>query len=608
MGSWPPWWPTSRGQSRPGPTSHELPDPGGEDVVPGEGVDGGLATPGAPGLLPRLGEEAPDHLQEDARDLVDGFLVGLAPSFQLPDHRGVGQRGIGHPAQDDGVERQVQVPVHPRLLFLAVEVDPLEFGVEEPRLLESFVLRNHDPRLPSAGPVRIPGASQRGGGLRGSAPLFLYRDAGGRRGRGGPSAGAVPPDRVQDLLPGAAPELEEEERIPVERLAQDVVGGRHVFTGVGPVGAGAGGVQVLAGRREEAPPGLGEDRVDVPGHLARQELGGEDRLSGHEAEGPGPRPRRERPDPDRHRVGDRAGPRDPRPDGAGPDVHVVDASGARVGPAPREPVGVLGRHLLQGRDPPLAPPGGARLRDLDPVLGRRELRRRRRVPPGRGPPRARAPPAAAHGFLLPPLPGASISSASRSGSSGATTASPEREKRSRSALSSSSVIQRSPAATMREARSRFSSSMRSTFSSTVPAVTSLCTWTARVWPILYVRSVAWSSTAGFHQRSKWNTWVAAVRLRPIPPARRERTKTCGPRPPSWKRRTMASRAERLVPPWRNRTSVCRTWPRWATRRSPISRNCVKTSARSPEATTSSSISWRRASFPDRPGSGPRSPR
>src|SRR5579875_3467564 len=51
---------------RPGPTSHELPDPGGEDVVPGEGVDGGLASPGAPGLLPRLGEEASDHLQEDA--------------------------------------------------------------------------------------------------------------------------------------------------------------------------------------------------------------------------------------------------------------------------------------------------------------------------------------------------------------------------------------------------------------------------------------------------------------------------------------------------------------------------------------------------------------
>src|SRR5579885_3182114 len=184
MGSWPPWWPDSRGQSRPGPTSHELPDPGGEDVVPGEGVDGGLASPGAPGLLPRLGEEAPDHLQEDA--------------------------------QDDGVERQVQVPVHPRLLFLAVEVDPLEFGVEEPRLLESFVLRNHDPRLPSAGPVRVSGASQRGGGLRGSAPLFLYRDAGGRRGRGGLSAGEASgiaqrplAGQVSRCLVGGSQEVEE---------------------------------------------------------------------------------------------------------------------------------------------------------------------------------------------------------------------------------------------------------------------------------------------------------------------------------------------------------------------------------------------------------------
>src|SRR5215217_8294527 len=35
------------------------------------------------------------------------------------------------------------------------------------------------------------------------------------------------------------------------------------------------------------------------------------------------------------------------------------------------------------------------------------------------------------------------------------------------------------------------------------------------------RSVAWSSTAGFHQRSKWNTWLARVRLRPVPPSFRE---------------------------------------------------------------------------------------
>ena len=35
----------------------------------------------------------------------------------------------------------------------------------------------------------------------------------------------------------------------------------------------------------------------------------------------------------------------------------------------------------------------------------------------------------------------------------------------------------------------------------VPAVTSLWTWTVRCWPIRQARSVAWFSTAGFHQRS-----------------------------------------------------------------------------------------------------------
>ncbi len=42
------------------------------------------------------------------------------------------------------------------------------------------------------------------------------------------------------------------------------------------------------------------------------------------------------------------------------------------------------------------------------------------------------------------------------------------------------------------------------------------------------RSVAWFSTAGFHQRSKWMTCEAAVRFRPVPPAFSESTKKGGP--------------------------------------------------------------------------------
>src|SRR5208282_4563534 len=60
-----------------------------------------------------------------------------------------------------------------------------------------------------------------------------------------------------------------------------------------------------------------------------------------------------------------------------------------------------------------------------------------------------------------------------------------------------------------------SSSIRS---SIVPRQTNLCTRTLRLWPMRKARSVAWFSTAGFHQRSKCTTCEAAVRLRPEPPA------------------------------------------------------------------------------------------
>src|ERR1039457_4935423 len=71
---------------------------------------------------------------------------------------------------------------------------------------------------------------------------------------------------------------------------------------------------------------------------------------------------------------------------------------------------------------------------------------------------------------------------------------------------------------------RFDSISWSILSSTVPRHTNLCTRTFLVWPMRKARSVAWFSTAGFHQRSKCTTCEAAVRLRPAPPALSERTK------------------------------------------------------------------------------------
>ena len=61
------------------------------------------------------------------------------------------------------------------------------------------------------------------------------------------------------------------------------------------------------------------------------------------------------------------------------------------------------------------------------------------------------------------------------------------------------------------------------------------------------RSVAWFSTAGFHQRSKCTTCDAAVRFRPEPPALSESTKN-GTVSSSWKVRTRSLRLFTAVSP------------------------------------------------------------
>ena len=61
----------------------------------------------------------------------------------------------------------------------------------------------------------------------------------------------------------------------------------------------------------------------------------------------------------------------------------------------------------------------------------------------------------------------------------------------------------------------------------MPAQTNFRTCTARRWPIRNARSVAWSSTAGFHQRSTCTTWLAAVSVSPVPPALSDSTNSGG---------------------------------------------------------------------------------
>src|SRR6202012_2805215 len=95
----------------------------------------------------------------------------------------------------------------------------------------------------------------------------------------------------------------------------------------------------------------------------------------------------------------------------------------------------------------------------------------------------------------------------------ADTASGDSVRISRSAAVDSSVSQPSPVPTICSARAFFCSIIASIRSSRVPTQTNLRTWTSRRWPMRNAPSVAWSSTAGFHQRSTWMTWLAAGRLR-----------------------------------------------------------------------------------------------
>ena len=138
-----------------------------------------------------------------------------------------------------------------------------------------------------------------------------------------------------------------------------------------------------------------------------------------------------------------------------------------------------------------------------------------------------------------------------------------------------------PRSTIRVARSRLPAISSSIRSSIVPAQTSRCTCTTRVWPMRWARSVAWSSTAGFHQRSKWKTWFAAVRLSPSPPALSDITSTRG------SRRLLEAVDDALAlraaasTPSRYRRSTSSSRSQVTRRARPMTAYCVKTSALSP---------------------------
>src|SRR6266508_1999403 len=325
------------------------------------------------------------------------------------------------------------------------------------------------------------------------------------------------------VVAGAAPPGEDEERVGVERLGEQVEGRGDVLARHRPVRAGAGHGEVLGAFREEGEAAAGEHLLDLEGHLPGQELRAVQGARGEGGLHPGPVRLAEAAEPDADPV--RPCPRslDAGADGARCDPEVEDLARACVGAA--TPKARAHAERLEDGDEPSRPPA---LADLAAAAARFDAAL---DPPW---PRRR------------PVPVVPVAIASHSPSY-SETASGASATSSRSRLVDSSVSQLSPPPTISSASSFFSSISASTRSSSVPTQTSLRTCTSLRWPMRKTRSVAWSSTAGFHQRSKWITWLAAVRFRPVPPAFSEMTNRAGSGS-SWKRATSASRCCFGVPP------------------------------------------------------------
>src|SRR5690606_19192069 len=148
------------------------------------------------------------------------------------------------------------------------------------------------------------------------------------------------------------------------------------------------------------------------------------------------------------------------------DAVVDDIARAGTGTAAGQPARL--RHGLDRVDERLAPPGAAE--SAAPGAGRHAAGRSPARPPAHSP-----------------------------------TASAPRVNSSRSSSAPSSVIHCSPAPTARSASLLLPVIISSMRSSMVSTHTSLRTCTSRRWPMRKTRSVAWFSTAGFHQRSRCTT-------------------------------------------------------------------------------------------------------
>src|SRR5439155_17264924 len=132
--------------------------------------------------------------------------------------------------------------------------------------------------------------------IHGRAPGAVAALARGRRRR---RRAAEQPDELVTVEPA---QPEDEERVAVELLAEEVVDRGDVLARVRPVGARARRAQVLLLGGEERQPGPAERLLDVRWHLAREQLRREASLAGQRGREPRPLRRRQRPRLQRDRV------------------------------------------------------------------------------------------------------------------------------------------------------------------------------------------------------------------------------------------------------------------------------------------------------------------
>ena len=228
---------------------------------------------------------------------------------------------------------------------------------------------------------------QRRGRLAGLQHAGPARAAGWRAWRG-----TDLPQRREQVVPGLTAPGQHGERVPVELLGQHVADRRQVLARHAPVRAAAVHVQVGGGPGEQRRAALGEHVLDLVRHLARQQLGPEQRLTGQPFLDPPPLRLGQREHPEADVVGPRPGALDLGGDLALGQPEVEHLPGPGVAAAPGQPAAQARglEHADEPPGPPLLADRAAPAPRLDPALDPDRLGRRP-VLPGTPDPLIRSP-------------------------------------------------------------------------------------------------------------------------------------------------------------------------------------------------------------------------